>query len=55
MKDIAQYPVVSNSVSPEADAITLQRFPKMPGVFASLYPVVEPVKYSLLNGPIQFS
>jgi len=53
--DVAQYPIVSGSVSPESDVITLQRSPKMPGVFASLYPVVEPVKNTLLNLPIQFS
>jgi len=52
---VAQYPVVSNPISPEADVITLQRFSKMSGIFASFYPVVEPVENTLLNRPIQFS
>ena len=39
---VAQHPVVANSISPEADPITSQRFSKMPGVFASLDPVIEP-------------
>ncbi|MDD3248820.1 MAG: hypothetical protein PHF23_00400 [Smithellaceae bacterium] len=37
---LAQHSVVSNSISPESGAITSQRFSKMPGVFASLNPVV---------------
>ena len=53
--DVAQYPIVSNPVSPEAGVVTLQRFSKMPGVFASLNPVVEPVENALLNRPVQFS
>lgn len=53
--DVTQHPIVSNPVSPEAGVITLQRFSKMPGIFASLYPVVEPVEKTCLNRPIQFS
>ena len=37
---VAQYSVVSNSISPESGSISPQRFSKMPGVFASLDPVV---------------
>jgi len=37
---VAQDSVVSNSISPESGPITSQRFSKMPGVFASLDPVV---------------
>jgi hypothetical protein len=39
---VAQHPVVANSISPEAGPLTSQRFSKMPGVFASLDPVIEP-------------
>ncbi len=53
--DVAQYPIVSNPVSPEAGVVTLQRFSKMPGVFASLNPIVEPVENTFLNRPVQFS
>ena len=37
---VAQDSVVSNSISPETGPISPQRFSKMPGVFASLDPVV---------------
>ena len=53
--DVTQDPIVSNTVPPKAAVITLQRFSKMPGVFAALYPVVEPVENTLLNRLIQFS
>ena len=53
--DVAQYPIVSNPVSPEAGVVALQRFSKMPGGFASLNPVVEPVENTFLNRPVQFS
>jgi hypothetical protein len=39
---IAKYSVVSNSISPEPGPISSRRFSKMPGVFASLDPIVQP-------------
>jgi len=37
---VAEHSVVSNPISPESGPISPQRFSKMPGIFASLDPIV---------------
>ena len=52
---IAEYPVVAYPVTPESNVITFQGFPEMSGIFASLDPVVEPVKDSFLNWTVKLA
>jgi hypothetical protein len=53
--NVAQHPVVSDPVSPESGPVALQRFSEVPGVFAPLNSIIEPVENPLLNRPGQFS
>lgn len=52
--DVAKHSEVADTVSPDTGMITLQWLSEMPGVFAPLDPVVEPIQYSLLKRPVQF-
>ena len=53
--NVAQHPVVSNPISPEAGPVAFQRFSKVPGILASLNSVIEPVQKPFLNLSVQFS
>ena len=53
--NIAQHPVVSNSISPESGLVALQGFSEVPRVFAPLNSIIEPVENPFLNLPVQFS
>jgi len=53
--NVAKHPVVSDPVSPESGPVALQRLSEVPGVFASLSSVIEPVENPPLNRPVQFS
>ena len=53
--NVTQHPVVSDSIPPESGPVAFQRFSEVPGVFAPLNSIIEPIENSLLNRPVQFS
>ena len=52
--NITQNPVISNTISPKPGMVALQWFSKMPGIFTSLNPVIEPVENAFLNLTVEF-
>ena len=53
--NVAQHPIVSDSIPPESSHVALQRFSKVPGVFAPLNSIIEPVENTPLHLLIQLS
>lgn len=52
--DVADYPVVSDPVSPESGMIAFEGFSEVTGVFTSFQAVIKPANDALLDGAVQF-